>query len=167
MLCGNHSCLFPVRAAVSEDPRRNSICCQQVICLVSCQHYVFRLVVRNFVEGGFSVGVVAAFFYLVGVLWVGFSRVFVWFAVGVVGVRRRRRRRRSQHVWRAFPFFELSPSSALFTASLSVLLSSSMFPRRGGGLLSPLRKRAVACPSVGVLVSSTPVDGLSKLSTHS
>ena len=74
--------------------RSASTCCQQVICCVRCSHYVvdpwfqfvFWLVVWNFVEGGVALCVVAAFFLLVGVLGVGFSRV-------ERGLARRRSRR--------------------------------------------------------------------------
>ena len=67
---GKYSCLFPVYPA----PRRDSVCCQQVICFVRCSHclvdpgfqFVVWLVVWNVVEGGVAVCVVAAFFLLVG-----------------------------------------------------------------------------------------------------
>ena len=36
---GQYSSLFPTYPARSGDPRRDSICCQQVVCLVSCSCY--------------------------------------------------------------------------------------------------------------------------------
>ena len=82
---------FPVSVypALSEDPRRDSICCQQVIWFVRCSHsavdprfqFVFWLVVSNFVEKGVAVFVVTAFFLLGGIRGVGFSRVILRLAV--------------------------------------------------------------------------------------
>ena len=40
MLFGNHFCPLPENTTVSEFPRRDSTCCQQVTHLVRCSHYV-------------------------------------------------------------------------------------------------------------------------------
>ena len=69
-------------------PRRDPIRSQQVVCLAGCAHYVvnpwlrfvFLLVLWYAVEGRVAVGVLVAFFLLVGVLWVGVK--VVWFIVG-------------------------------------------------------------------------------------
>ena len=77
VVSGTHPCLLPVHQALSEDPQRDSVCCQQVICLVRCSQYVvhpwfqfvFWLIIWRFVEGRVAVGVMAAFFFLVEVWW--------------------------------------------------------------------------------------------------
>ena len=76
---------------LSEDTR-DSICCQEVVNLVGCSHYVVnpwlqfvsQLVWWHAVEGRFAVSVLVAFFLLVGVLWVGLGRVVLPFTVWVV-----------------------------------------------------------------------------------
>ena len=81
-----------MRILRSEDPRRASVYCQPVVCLVTCSHdvvdpwlhFVLWFVVWHVVEGGGAVDVVAAFLFLVVVLGVGLSRVILRLAGGVV-----------------------------------------------------------------------------------
>ena len=66
-----------------KDPRRDSVCCQQIIGFARYLHNVVHprfqlvswIVVWNFVHGGVVVWVVTAFFFLDGVKKVGFRRV--------------------------------------------------------------------------------------------
>ena len=92
VVLGNHRCLPPVDLALPENPRRESVCCSQVVRFVSCSLDVvdprfarFLDCLLGFVEAGVAVCVVAAFFVLVEVLVVAPSRVVPLFAVGVVG----------------------------------------------------------------------------------
>ena len=84
---GNHPCLLPVKPALPEDPRRDSVHCQLVVSFVRCSSTngssspsgsSFEISSKE----GVAVCVVAAFFVLVEVLVVGFSRVILRLAVG-------------------------------------------------------------------------------------
>ena len=98
--CSQNFVLYP------EDPRRDSISNQQVVCLVCCSSHsavdpslqiVFLIVLWHAVEGKVAVSVVVASFLLVRVLWADLHRVFLRFVVWFVRGRRRQLRRRSRH----------------------------------------------------------------------
>ena len=85
----NHSRSLPMHPALSEHPRRDPICCRQVVCLAGCAHHVvdlwlqcvFCLVLWHAVEGGSGIAVTYDFILIAEVLWIGYGRVFLRFTV--------------------------------------------------------------------------------------
>ena len=83
VVLGDHSCLLPISTALSQDPRRGSICCQQVVCFVSRSQdvvdpwleFVVPFVVWHVVAGRVCCQRLGCFP----------SRVVLLLAVGVVG----------------------------------------------------------------------------------
>ena len=99
-MLGNHPCLLPVDLALPESPRRDSVCCQQVVRFLCCYLHVvdprFQLVFWDFVEARVAVCVMVLSSCSLGSWWLG--------SVGSQdrcrdrGVRRRRFRQRSRRV---------------------------------------------------------------------
>ena len=92
VVLGNHLRLPPVDLPQPQNPRRDSVCCQQVVRVVCCCfcavdprfQLVFWIGFWDLVDAGDTVYIVAAFFVIVGVLVVALSRVVPLFAVRVV-----------------------------------------------------------------------------------
>ena len=104
-----------------------------------------------------AVGVVAAFFLLVEAFGLGLICAILRLAVRVVGF-----------VVGDFVGVRGVCGCGIFSddhphhpsvCCLAPLPSSSTYLKRGGGMMSPWRRRVWVCLSVGILVTSTPVCG--------